>query len=139
MSVDNIWPVLSESSMYSRIHAVIESRAFAEVSNFYPSLVQQTIEVACQSASVGNDGWFITLTVQSLYDMNRHALGAAGAQHRNEMNYFDFVHVLRLLLGGGSSVDPHACRQNYIQEPRGFTEYPHGDSSREEASTLPSH
>jgi len=79
MSVHNIRSVFSESSMYSRVHAVIESRSFAQVSNFYPSLVQQMIEVAFQPTGVGNDDRFIALTIQSSYDMNRHALGAAGA------------------------------------------------------------
>jgi hypothetical protein len=79
MSVDNIWPVFSESSMYSRIHAVVESRTFAQISNFHPSLVQQTIQVAFQATGVGNDHRFIALTVQSSHDMNRNALSATGA------------------------------------------------------------
>ena len=139
MSVDNIWPAFSESSMYSRIHAVIESRAFAQVSNFYPSLVQQTIQVAFQPTGVGNDDRFIALTVQSSHDMNCHALGAAGAQHRNDMNHFDFIHVLSLSFSGGFSlIIPHACRQNCIQNPKDFTKYARGDWPRKEVLTWPS-
>jgi hypothetical protein len=125
--------------MYSRVHTVVESRPFAQISNFYPRLIQQTMEVAFQSPRERDECWFITLPVQSPDDMNRNALGAAGAQHRNDLDHFNFVHVLRLLLGGGSSIDPHAGRQNCIQEPGDFTEYLHGDSSREEASNWPSH
>ena len=136
MSVDNIWPAFSESSMYSRIHAVIESRAFAQVSNFYPSLVQQTIQVAFQPIGVGNDDRFIALTVQSSHDMNRYALGAAGAQHRNDMNHFNFVHVLSLSLSGGFSlIITHACRQHFIQDLRDFTEYARGDWPRKKVLT----
>jgi hypothetical protein len=79
VSVDNVRPALSENRGQSVVHAVIESRPFAKVSDLYASLVQQTVEVTTQSASERNDSWFITLTVQASRDMNCHALGTTGA------------------------------------------------------------
>src|SRR6266581_2428815 len=79
MSVDNVRPALFENRWQSIVHAVIESRPLAQVVHFYPSLLQQTVEVATQPARERNDCWFKALTVQTFHDMNRHALGATGA------------------------------------------------------------
>src|SRR5216683_1900097 len=79
MSMDNVRLALFENRWQSVVHAVIESRPFAQVPHFYPSLLKQTVQVATQTARERNDCWFKTLTVQSPHDMNRHALGATGA------------------------------------------------------------
>src|ERR1700730_13203498 len=93
MGVDDIRLALSENRMLPGVHAVIKSRAYAQISNFYASLLQQTVEVAFQPSCERNDYRFIPLTVQSSYDMDRHALGTTRAQHRNDMDYLDLIHV----------------------------------------------
>ncbi len=85
--------------MQSGVHAVIESRLFAQVSNFYPSLLQQTVEVTSQPSCERNNYGFISLAVQSSHDMNRHALGATGAERRNDMGYFNFFGHLSSSVG----------------------------------------
>src|SRR6266481_1541291 len=92
MSVDNIWPVISESTIQFMVHAVIESRRFAKISNFHASFLKQAVEVAFLASPERNDCCFIPLTVQSRHDVNCHALGTTGAQQRNDMKHFDLVH-----------------------------------------------
>jgi len=94
VGVNNIRLAVSENRMQSGVYAVVESRAFAQVSNFYASLLQQTVEVASQPPRERNYYWFISLAVQPSHDMNRYALGAAGAEHRDDMDYSYFVHDL---------------------------------------------
>jgi len=94
MGVNNIRLAVSENRMQSGVHAVIESRPFAQVPNFYACFLQQTVEVAPQPPRERNYYWIISLAVQPSHDMNRHALGAAGAEHRDDMDYFYFVHDL---------------------------------------------
>src|SRR5882672_9154788 len=101
--MDNFRPIFPENTMQSGVHAVIESRPFAQVSNLYPSLIQQTVEVASQPPRERNDCCFIPLTVQSFHDMNRDALGATGAEHWNDMDHFDLFHHLSSPIGGGVS------------------------------------
>src|SRR5260370_33095047 len=109
MSVDNVRPALFENRWQSIVHAVIESRVFAQISDFYASLFQQTIEVATQPARERNDCWFKALTVQTFHDMNRHALGATGAQHRNDMDDFNLLHDLSPSVGQEMSLSRAVC------------------------------
>jgi hypothetical protein len=77
MGVDNIRTTISESTMQSIEHSIIEARPFAQVPDLYAGLFQQAVEVAFQTPR--DDYGFIPLTVQSRHDVNRHALSAAGA------------------------------------------------------------
>lgn len=61
--VDHIRVAVLESAMDPRIHAVIETRVFTQVSDFDPTIIQQMIEVASLSRSEGDDYRFIALTV----------------------------------------------------------------------------
>src|SRR6266404_2212730 len=93
MGVNNVGLVVFENRVQSGVNAVIESRMFAQVSNFNAGLIEQTVEVASEALGERNDNWFIPLAVQSSNDMDRHALGSARAQHRNDMDYLDLVHL----------------------------------------------
>src|SRR5258708_7525427 len=79
MSMDNVRPALLENRWQSVVHAVIESRPFAQVPHFYSSLLKQTVQVATQTARERNDCRFKTLPVQPSHDMHRYALGATRA------------------------------------------------------------
>jgi hypothetical protein len=94
MSVDNIRPTFFENRWQSVVHAVIESGPLAQIAYFYPGILEQTIEVATQPASIRNHYRLVTLAVQSPRDMNRYALGAPRAQHRNNMNDPNLLHDL---------------------------------------------
>ena len=103
MGVNNIRTAGSENTMQPGVHAVIESRMFAQVSDFHSSLFQQPVELALQPAAKRDDHWLKRLTVQSRHDVNRHALRAARAQHRNNMEHFNFLHDLSSSHGGDLS------------------------------------
>src|SRR6266567_1419128 len=104
MSMDNVRPAFFENRWQSVVHAVIESRPFAQVPHFYPILLKQAVQIATQPTCVRNDCWLITLTVQSPHDMNRYALGTTGAEHRNDMDHFDLLHGLSWQVGSELSL-----------------------------------
>ena len=97
MGVNNIRSAVFEDTMQSPVHTVIKSRPFAQVSDLYPSLFQHTVEVAFQPPPERDDYGLIPLTVQSRHDVNCQALRTAGAQQRNDMKHFDFVHEQRFV------------------------------------------
>src|SRR6266404_3900545 len=80
---------------------VIESGRFAQVSNLYPILFDQTVEVAFHPPPERNDHCFVTVAAQSPHDMNRHALSTTWAQVRNNMDDFNLVHDLGGRLSAG--------------------------------------
>jgi hypothetical protein len=90
--MDNIRPVISKGAMQSEVHAVIESRGFAKISNFHASFLKQAVEVAFLAPPERNDCRLISLRIQSCHDVNRHALGAAGVQRRKNMNHSNLFH-----------------------------------------------
>src|SRR2546425_607786 len=107
--------------MHSAIHSIIESRPLAEVSHLHPSFLQQTVQVATQSACKRNDCWFIAPAVQASQDMDRHALGATGAQHRNYVDNFDLFHDLVSRLVEIFSFTGYVCeRSDCNQHPETF-------------------
>jgi len=92
MSVDNIRPVISESTMQSVVHAVIESRRFAKILNFHASFLKQAVEVAFLAPPERNDCSFISPRIQSCHDVNRDTLGATRVQRRNDMEHSNLLH-----------------------------------------------
>src|SRR6266581_2059916 len=117
MSMDNVRPAFFENRWQSVVHAVIKSGLFPQVQNFNASIFQQTIEVATQTARERNDCRFKTLPVQPSHDMNRHTLGATGAQHWNYMHDSDLLHDLSSsLVGNYLSLGPHAGHEDCSQD-----------------------
>ena len=90
--MNNVRSAPFENRWQPVVHAVVESRPFAQIVHFDLSFLQQPVEIATQTARVRNDYWLITLAVQAHNDVNRYTLGTTGAQHRNDMDYFNLLH-----------------------------------------------
>jgi len=92
VGVHNIRSVISESAMQSEVHAVVESRRLAKISDFHAGFVKQTVKVASLTPPERNDCCLISLRIQSCHDVNRYALGATGVQRRNNMEHSNLLH-----------------------------------------------
>jgi len=79
MSMDNVRIKLIQDGWQSVVHAVIESRSFSQIADFYAGIFQQIIQFATQTARERNDRWFIMPTIQPSHDMYCHPLRATGA------------------------------------------------------------
>src|SRR5260370_35486036 len=92
MSMDNVRSATFENRWQSVVHAVIESRLFAQVVHFYSGLLQQTIEVATQPTRIRNDYGLVTLAVQPPYNLNPSAPGPTRGKHWNDMTAPALLH-----------------------------------------------
>ena len=104
--VDDVRLIFGKNAVQSAVHPVVESRLFCEIANFDSRLRQQFIEVAVHGIRKRNDNRLKTLAVQPVDDVNGDALGAAGTQHRNDMDYSDSTHDIGLKVGAS----PRECR-----------------------------